>query len=695
MKRISGIISWLFYVLFFFVPLILFPTTSELFEFNKIITLYLLTTLIASIWIIKMIVSRKFLLRTTPLDFPLLIFLGSQVLATVTSIDTRTSFFGYYSRFNGGLLSSICYAILYWAYVSNMDRKKTLKAIYMLLASAFLVAIYGVLEHYGIDRDLWVQDVQTRVFSTLGQPNWLAAWLVALMPITWALSIKSKVKSINFWVWILLSSLFFLTLLYTRSRSGLLGFASATALFWPIVFFFHKGKVNLKTLMKPFLILNSLFVILALASGTPWTPSMQELINKNKSAVESQLSQDAKPAGPALEVGGTESGQIRKIVWRGALKLWRDYPILGTGVETFAFSYYKARPVEHNLVSEWEYLYNKAHNEYLNFAATTGTLGLLSYLFLIGGIIFQIAKELRIKNYELSDKTHSSFFILHSSLLAGFASILVTNFFGFSVVPVSLLFFLYPAFAVSLGQESKRVKEQEMSIKSSTVQKIGIFLSIILTSYSIILIARYWYADLLYAKGKLENDSANFASAKDLLDRAILFSPNEAVYWDELSQASTQIALALNEEGQIELAKKFTQMAIAQSDESIKLSPANVNLKRTRASMFIKLSTININYLLNARDTLISAAEQAPNDAQMLYNLALAYVRTDEVDKALVTLQKTVEVKKNYRNAWLAMALLHIDSGHIEKAKQELMYILENFEPDDPIAKQELEELEK
>jgi len=240
-----------------------------------------------------------------------------------------------------------------------------------------------------------------------------------------------------------------------------------------------------------------------------------------------------------------------------------------------------------------------------------------------------------------------------------------------------------------------KLENNQKASPISIGQKVLITIVLILASYLIILTARYWYADLLYAKGKLENDSANFVSAKELLDRAISFSSYEAVYWDELSQASTQIALALNEEGQIELANKFTQMAIAQSDESIKLSPANVNLKRTRASMFIKLSTININYLLNARDTLISAAEQAPTDAQMLYNLALAYVRTDEVDKALETLQKTVEVKKNYRNAWLAMALLHIDSGEKESAKQELMYILENIEPDDPIAKQELEELEK
>ena len=43
--------------------------------------------------------------------------------------------------------------------------------------------------------------------------------------------------------------------------------------------------------------------------------------------------------GPALESGGTESGQIRTIVWKGALEIFKHYPLLGTGPETFAFAY--------------------------------------------------------------------------------------------------------------------------------------------------------------------------------------------------------------------------------------------------------------------------------------------------------------------------------------------------------------------
>lgn len=118
----------------------------------------------------------------------------SQIASTLFSIDPHTSIFGYYSRFHGGLLSTIAYLSLYWALVSNLEQKQIRSLINWLLASAILVTFYGVLEHFGIDAKYWVQDVKNRVFSTLGQPNWLAAWLAAILPILLALALSNRRK---------------------------------------------------------------------------------------------------------------------------------------------------------------------------------------------------------------------------------------------------------------------------------------------------------------------------------------------------------------------------------------------------------------------------------------------------------------------------------------------------------------------
>ena len=684
-------IPFLFNLLLFFVPLVLFPKTSELFEFNKMVLTYTVTVTICASWLIKMVMERRIIFRRTILDTPLLIFLAFQILSTAFSIDPHTSLFGYYSRFHGGLLSYFSYALLYWAYVSNMDWQKTKKAIQIILTSACLVSIYGVLEHFGIDKEIWVQDVQNRVFSTLGQPNWLAAWLVALIPITWVLILNSqfKLKHKNLWLWNGLSILFFLTLLYTKSRSGILGFALAYTAFWSGVFWLERK--TLKIILKRFLLITSPLLIITFLVGTPWTPNLSNLLKPSAVSIEQSAT---APVGPALEVGGTESGEIRKIVWRGAVNIWKNYPVLGSGVETFAYSYYNFRPVEHNLVSEWDFLYNKAHNEYLNFAATTGSLGLLSYLGLIGLIAWIFSRPLlEYKNQKSPDKsTEKQIWIL--AFLSGFSSILITNFFGFSVVPVTLIFFLYPAMATSLEESDKKRVESKKNPKLSLNQKILLVPILLTTFYILFFIGKYWYADIVFAEGKLQNDQENYARARELLTKTIKLSPTkQAIYYDELSESTAGIALSLSEAANEEAAKQFAQVAISESDTATKLSPANLNLRRNRARLFIKLSSINPDYLFNAKETLVEAIKLAPTDAKLYYNLALTHIRLGEIDEAMAVLEETIAMKSNYRNARLARALLLADKGEVEKAQEELLYILEKIDPEDELVRLQLEEI--
>ncbi|MBU0569826.1 O-antigen ligase family protein, partial [Patescibacteria group bacterium] len=550
--KIEKLVARSFYLLFFLVPLVLYPYTFEVFEFNKMVLVYILTTIIIALWLARTVLAKRIIFRRTFLDIPLLIFLSAQIISTLLSIDIRTSLLGYYSRFHGGLISSISYALLYWAWVSNMNRKRTLKAIYVTFASAVLVSIYAVFQHFGIDKDIWVQDVQNRVFSTLGQPNWLAAWIVAIIPLTWAYGISNfqfpisirktlssayqapnaKLQISKRWFWVLLSGVFFLVLLYTKSRSGLLGFIIAATVFWSLSFLpIKKSKSKPRGFWKLFIIHNSLFIILVLIVGTPWTPNLNEILSH-----QSPITDHRSPSSaPALEIGGSKSSEIRKIVWQGAVDIWKNYPVFGSGVETFAFSYYNFRPVEHNLVSEWDFLYNKAHNEYLNFAATTGSTGLISYLVLIiatiyilvkeSGVLTNITKGMRKTRKIISDNSQNISDIrdmnrnLPLAMLAGYISILVTNFFGFSVVPVALLFFLYPAFASTLAENEKlKTKNEKLPLNNS--RKTLLVFLLLATCYMLHATAKYYFADLAYSKAKLANDSLDYVLAKEKISKA-------------------------------------------------------------------------------------------------------------------------------------------------------------------------------
>lgn len=177
-----------FYSLFFFVPLVFTGDTSELFELNKMWLTWSLTIIIMFAWCSKMLVQKRFVIQRTPLDIPILLFLVSQIISTIFSLDQYVSFWGYYSRFNGGLLSTITYTLLYYAFVSNLEKKHILRSLHVTLFSGIIVALWGLPSHFGYDPTCfvfrgsfdvacWTDAFQPkiRIFSTLGQPDWLAA----------------------------------------------------------------------------------------------------------------------------------------------------------------------------------------------------------------------------------------------------------------------------------------------------------------------------------------------------------------------------------------------------------------------------------------------------------------------------------------------------------------------------------------
>jgi tetratricopeptide (TPR) repeat protein len=341
-------------------------------------------------------------------------------------------------------------------------------------------------------------------------------------------------------------------------------------------------------------------------------------------------------------------------------------------------------------------------------AANSGSVGLVSYLVLIGFSIFifvqkpkinkstnlQISNKSinsQIKNSELAESWQVEIDSLRFALFAGYISLSVTNFFGFSVVPTQLEFFLFPAIAIVIAAQSTEYKVQ--SRKLETIQKFFIVLVLCTMFYVLFAVGKYWFADTLYAKGKAFNSVQKPDSALIYLNRAISLEPAQALYHNELSGSYTTIALYYYQQKDTSKAKEFTNLATSESDKAIALSPANVNLKRSRFGVFVTLSQIDPNYLINARDTLIDAINYAPTDAKLYYNLGLIYARIGQGDLATKTLQKTIDLKSNYREARLAYAILLIDKKQNAEAKTQLEYILRNIDPNDSLTKQTLESL--
>ncbi len=647
MNSMRKAIVILFNLLFFLVPLVFYAKTSEVFEFNKIILTYLTTTLISGFWLIRMVREKKIIFRPSVLDIPLIIFFTSQLISTLVSIDIRSSIFGYYSRFNGGIISTFCYIVLYWAYVSNVKLEETKRLINVAIISGTVVAFYGILEHFGgsiscllltgnLNDDCWVQDVRTRVFATLGQPNWMAAYLVALTPFTWSQVLANWTKDkLKKFFWLATGVIFFWAILYTKSRSGLIGLGVAGIIFGALTLIKNKAKKEISKVIVPGIVILSLILLAVGLTGTPWTPSIRDFLGKKTvNELTAKLNTTSE--------GGTESGDIRKIVWQGAVNVWRSYPVFGTGPETFAFSYYMYRTREHNLVSEWDFLYNKAHNEYLNFAANSGTVGLGAYLVVIGFSIYLVVKLVGKKK---DDKGEAIGLI---AILSGYASLLVTNFFGFSVVITQLFLFIFPAMAVSLS--SKELEEDKDHVLSFG-QKLTSVLVVLGCLFVINLVWKYFSADALFARAKAEIGLGSISESVADLNSAIKKSPGEPLYHDKMAQLYAALAKASIQEKDSTSAAKLAEAAISEADLAHTLAPKNFIVLQDRVNIFSDLSSVNPNHIMESVKVLEGLTAYAPNYAKTYYKLGLVYQIIGQKDLAIANLKKAIELKPNYEDA--------------------------------------------
>ncbi|PIS15352.1 hypothetical protein COT63_00485 [Candidatus Shapirobacteria bacterium CG09_land_8_20_14_0_10_38_17] len=682
------IIESSFYLLFFLTPLFLTTVNYELFEFNKMLLAYGLATIILSAWIVKIILQKKIIFQKTPLFWPLLLFLGSQIAATIYSIDLHTSIFGYYTRLNGGLLSIITYLILYFAFTSNINQahpKFIHRCLTALTAAAFLVCSYGILEHFGIDDQYWVQDVKTRVFSTLGQPNWLAAWIDCLifLPIVGFLnSLAKNSKKISI-IYYLLSIILYTCLLFTGSRSGFLALIITYPFFWLITFILLKNR---KQLLKPFLITTISFSLLTFF----FTPPIKSISLFNLSQLTQFDSPNINLEKPAIYPKISTSEDIRKVVWKGAIALGKKYPILGTGVETFAYSYYWTRPQEHNLLSEWDFLYNKAHNEYLNYFATTGILGLGSYLFLIVFFIFWNIKILKSRLPSIHYTLYS--ILIHIALFSGWLTILITNFFGFSVVAVNLLFFLIPAIIYTItNHKQPTINNTKFPEKLSTRQTVGLILVFPFILYTLYFILSYWSADYHFNKAEKFQKQSQYSLAYQEYQQAMQKNPQEPLYKNNAATNLAYLSLLATQQEEASSAAQFALQSEELAQKALLENPYHLDFYRQYAQTLYALSPIDSHqYFEKIKTALYAAQKLAPTDPKITYNLGVIEYKLDNQEQATNWLEKTIAMKPDYEIARLWLAKFYQAKEQNQKAQEQLEYLLKYINPDNQEAKEML-----
>ena len=407
-------VSWLLYLLVFLLPLFILPFSVEIYEFNKVLLLFFISSLAFLIWIAKMIlIDKRLTFVRTPLDMPIIAFISLILISTVFSVDKVSSILGFYGRFSDSLMVYLSLAMFYFTAVNVMTKDSessedsesgessfTDNFVKAFLASAFLVIIISLIYFLGLKFIPW-EEAQFRSFNlTGGSLNVLAMYLISVIII--ALGYRQGRDAINRVSTnaLIIISLILLMFIDFVLAWIILAVSLVVVFVLGIMLKIKIGSANSRK-TRQCLVSTSLILLMSLvfitSSLTIINKKIQPDVQLNSEAIftESLISKSVKNR----LVNSDNSDQIaredtftreviidKKMAVSIAAEGAKDdlfAGIIGSGPGTYLYSFSKFKPVEFNNNTFWNIRFDKAGSEILEKVSTIGILGTLSYLLII------------------------------------------------------------------------------------------------------------------------------------------------------------------------------------------------------------------------------------------------------------------------------------------------------------------------
>ena len=165
-------------------PLFFNVYSSRVFEPDKLTLVRTIASMMAAAWLVKWVEERTLprpdtapTVRTA-LVLPTLILVVVYLLTTLTSITPRVSFFGSYQRLQG-TYTTLSYIIVFLMIVQGLRTRRQLdRLILAIILTSLPIALYGLIQRYKLDPLPWGGDVTQRVASNMGNPIFVAAYLI-------------------------------------------------------------------------------------------------------------------------------------------------------------------------------------------------------------------------------------------------------------------------------------------------------------------------------------------------------------------------------------------------------------------------------------------------------------------------------------------------------------------------------------
>lgn len=652
--------------LFFLLPLVFQPFLSDPFALPKVTVLRIMTLFLLAAWLIKVLREGKIGWQKTPLNLPIIIFLFICGLSTLFSVSPRLSFWGMHGFYFEGFLSFLCYGIIYFIAVNYVaDKRKILKA---LLIASVIVSVYALVQATGITFFVWRgTQPYPRVWSTLGNPNFLGPYLIMVIPIYLIFLIKAETMKKKF-LYSLFTLLSVLALIFTYSRAAWLGMVVGL-----IVFALMMNKKQLKTnlffligIIVFSIILTSIYPRLYLRSQER-TATMKPIVERAVSTV------DFKEPGITARLSA----------WGTTIEMTLKRPILGFGLDTLGISFRQFMSEKYEELAGRFRTAGYAHNEFLQYGATIGLVGLGVYLFLLFTFFRILIKVSRDKERNL----------LASGLAASCIALLVNNQFSFStIVPATLLWFF---FGLGGGLFEGEKRELHFSIPVTSKYIISAVV-LVVTSLLCLCSFRFLIASRFDRLAQDSQADRNWEQAIILQEKSVQLNPLQGLYHMHLARIYQQM---IGNAKTIEQKEEFFQKSGDEYKKEIAAYPYHA-----LAYNGLGVTYIYANAFLNKKTSseAIRCFERAiefdPYFVEAYSNLAAVIYQQGEVKKAIELYEKTIELRPSVALSYYNLGNLYAQEGDYSQAIrywQKTLRIDPNFKEAEERLLQVWQEMEK
>ncbi|WP_436513134.1 O-antigen ligase family protein [Clostridium thermobutyricum] len=413
----AEVINILLHMILCVMPLILSSKGTDRYYYPKALFLYGIGILIF-ILMIKEITKLN-----TETDKIFILFFGLLVLSTINSMDISRSITGGTWRYEG-IITLFMYGIIFIA--ASKDFKLSKLGINLFLFSGLIVAIYYIIQNLGYEPLNFLLKNAEKMNSTIGNRNFLSSYLLIFLALSMCGFIFYKNKKCFIY-----SLVYFLALIYSKTRGGWvsLGIFSLLGLYFII-----KDRNRLKRAIIIVISFTLIFFVVNLFNSGEFMERLET------------VKEDA------INIKDSSAGSGRVGIYKGAINMIKERPFLGTGVSCFWEGFQLDAPKD--VLDSWKsqnIMVDKAHNEILNYAATSGVPAAILYIILIFLVFYRLWKN------KEDDRVRTILIILFGYVVQANLNI--------SVVPVAPLFWII----LGIGSNIEIIKNLKMEDKEKNV----------------------------------------------------------------------------------------------------------------------------------------------------------------------------------------------------------------------------------